>query len=122
MAFLGGTVNSKKEENGRKYIKRNTAVQLTGLNLVATWFFTVHHSYRLLLTLEGKDFKVSSTRSSTSSTYCLLLFAATTRAVANRSATAALSDLQQGEKNLFLNQRNVNNVTATPSSSPIVKV
>lgn len=102
MAGSGAQFIQKQEKNDEKYIKRNTGVQLTGLNLAATWFFTVHHSHRLLLTSEGKDFKVSSTRGSTPSTYSLLLFAATTRAVATRSAaTATLSDLLQGEINCF---------------------
>lgn len=62
MAGLGAQLIQKQEKNGEKYIKRNTAVPLTGLNLAATWFFTFHHSHRLLLTSEGKDFKVSSTQ------------------------------------------------------------
>lgn len=74
----------KQGEEARNTSREMQLVRLTGLNLAATWFCTVHHSQRLLLTSEGKDFKVSSRRGPTSSTYCLLLFAAAAPATANR--------------------------------------
>lgn len=62
------------------------------------FFFTVHHSHCLLLTSEGKDFKVSSRHGSTSSTYCGYLQQPVELGLTGSSAgTATLSDLQQGE-------------------------
>lgn len=84
------------------------------------FFFTVHHSHCLFLTSEGKDFKVSSRHSSTSSTYWGYLQQPVKPRLTGYSGDSN-SDMQQGEMGrvfFFPPQRNLNKVSLKLSNMP----